>query len=714
MPLETQHLGASNSSSGTGDLDENILPKGAILQNRYEIIKVLGVGGMGAVYLAQDLHFSGIKRMCAVKEMISTTPDPQVRRLAVESFVREANLLAELNHPGIPKIIDFFTESIRSYLVMEFVEGEDLEETLENSEGMLKEDVVLDWAIQICDVLAFLHNKGIVFRDLKPANIMLRRGSDNKICLIDFGIAKAFEVGQKGTMIGTEGYSPPEQYRGVAEPRGDIYALGATLHHLLTKRDPRLEPPFTFHEEPVRLLNPAVSEEVSAVIMKALEYDPDKRYASAQEYKDALQAALRKDRSVLNKPAASNATQFLSEPAAPPPPPQQQAPNFPSQPQYPPQPHPGYPPQPHPGYPPQQYPPQQYPPQPPAGYPPQAYPYPQQPPGTSMLTGNFANEIEDSILPIWKFKCEDEIRGKSPTADDKNLFVGVYDNNVYAISLKDGKFQWKFASDGGIAGKPALYKDRLIFGSEDRIAYAISTTGRLIWTCPTEGRIRSSPVVEFDHAFFGSDDHRLYAVNAQTGRVIWRYEAMGPIRSSPTLGDELVYVGSEDAHLYAVDLSSGASRWKFRANRPITSSPTLYEDMVVVGSSDWNLYNIDAKSGYVNWRARTGNAIISSPTVIDGVVYVGSTDKHLYAIDMRTGRVNWKFNADSPIVSTPAVTDEAIYFGTTTGEVISLTRKDRKVRWRFKTGGPIPASPLIQDGIVYIGSTDHYVYALPA
>jgi serine/threonine protein kinase len=717
VAFETQHLGASDSNSGTGDLDENILPKGAILQNRYEIIKVLGMGGMGAVYLAQDLHFSGIKRMCAVKEMISTTPDPQVRRLAVESFVREANLLAELNHAGIPKIIDFFTESIRSYLVMEFVEGEDLEETLENSEGMLKESTVLDWAIQICDVLAFLHSKAIVFRDLKPANIMLRRGSDNKICLIDFGIAKAFEVGQKGTMIGTEGYSPPEQYRGVAEPRGDIYALGATLHHLLTKRDPRLEPPFTFHEEPVRLLNPVISEETSVVIMKALEYDPDKRYGSAQEYKDALQAALRKDRSVLNRPAAPpNATQFLTDPSPAAPSVHPQAtPNFPPQP-YPQQPaHPGYPPQPypqqpaHPGYPPQPYPQQ---PQP--GYPAQPYPYPQPPPGTSMLTGGLEADIEDSILPVWKFKCEDEIRGKAPTADDKNLFIGVYDNNIYAISLKDGKFQWKFASEGGISGKPALYKDRLIFGSEDRVAYAISTTGRLIWTCPTEGRIRSSPIVEFDHAFFGSDDHRLYAVNAQTGRVIWRYEAVGPIRSSPTLGDELVYVGSEDAHLYAIDLSSGAVRWKFRANRPITSSPTLYEDMILVGSSDWNLYSVDAKSGYVNWRTRTGNAIISSPTVVDGVVYVGSTDKHLYAVDARTGRVNWKFNADSPIVSTPAVTDEAIYFGTTTGEVISLTRKDRKVRWRFKTGGPIPASPLIQDGIVYIGSTDHYVYALPA
>ena len=723
MPVETRYLSSPEPPEGANDVEhdenENILPKGAILQTRYEIIKVLGIGGMGAVYLTKDLRFTGVTRMCAVKEMISTTPDPKIRQLTQESFAREANLLVKLKHVGIPQIYDFFTESVRSYLVMEYVEGGDLEDVLEETTGMLQEKTVLDWAIQVCDVLIYLHNQNppIVFRDLKPANIMLRRDS-KKICLIDFGIAKAFEVGQKGTMIGTEGYSPPEQYRGVAEPRGDIYALGATMHHLLTKRDPRLEPPFTFHEEPVRLLNPAVSEEGNAVIMKALEYEPDKRFSSVRELKEALQAALSGDSagsSAIKKMGTqllssrpSMGTRMLNPSSVPPPnnhPPAMQPPQYPPQQyppgQYPPQQYPVYPPGQYPVYPPGQYPPQPYP------------PYPSQPGVAGWGEAAKEQPDEDSILPVWKFKCEDEIRGKSPTADDKLLYVGVYDNNVYALDLKNGKFQWKYATEGGIAVKPALYKDRLIFGSEDRIAYAVTTSGRLMWTCPTEGRIRSSAVVEFDHAFFGSDDQRLYAVNAQTGRVIWRYEAMGPIRSSPALGDELVYVGSEDGHVYAVDLSSGASRWKFRANRGITSSPTLYGDVVVVGSTDWNIYSLDAKSGYTNWRVRTNNAVISSPTIFDNTIYIGSTDKNLYAVDLQTGRVIWKYNADSQIVSTPAVIDEAVYFGTSSGEVISINRKDKRLRWRFRTGGPITSSPLIHDGIVYIGSTDHYVYALP-
>ncbi len=708
MVLETQHLESPQDSDDDG-LGEHILPKGAVLQSRYEIIKVAGVGGMGAVYLAQDLRFSGVTRRCAIKEMISTTPDPHVRRLAVESFEREANLLAQLDHPGIPTISDFFTESIRSYLVMEFIEGDDLESVLDSTEGMLKEETILKWAVEICDVLVYLHsqNPPIVFRDMKPSNVMVRR-QNNKIALIDFGIAKAFEAGQKGTMIGTEGYSPPEQYKGVADPRGDVYALGATLHHLLTKRDPRLEPPFTFHEEPPRLLNPSLSQSTNDTIMKALEYDIDKRHQSAQAMKNDFEALLSGQKTGSTEAAAptqalpktsTDTVRFTEQQSSPPP--AQPHPQQPYPPQYPP-PYPGQ-------YPPQQYPYQPYPPP----YPQQPYPPGQGPMTPADLLEESDMELGDSILPIWKFKCEDEVRG-SPSADKENLYIGVYDHNIYALNLKSGEFQWKYPTEAGIAARPSLYKDLLIFGSEDRVVYAVTTRGRLAWTCPTDGRIRSSATVEFDHAFFGSDDHRLYAVNAQTGRVIWKFEAMGPIRSTPSLGDELVYAGSEDGHLYALDLSSGASKWKFRANRNVTSSPAYYKDIVVVGSQDWHVYGIDAKTGYSIWQIRTGQAVISSPVIVDETVYIGSADKQLYAIDLNTGRVQWKFDAGSPIVSTPAVTDSAIYFGTMAGEVISITRKDKKLRWRFKTESPVPSSPLIVDGIVYVGSIDHNVYALPA
>ena len=251
-PLETRRLPLEKA---------DILSQGSVLQGRYEIIRVLGIGGMGAVYQARDLRFSNVSRLCAVKEMFSTAVDPRMRQLALDNFSREANILAALNHPSIPKIFDFFSEGQRVYLVLEFVDGHNLEAIIESSPDFLEEGLVAEWAVQICDVLDYLHSQKpnpIIFRDLKPSNIMVT--PQNWVMLVDFGIAKVFQVGEKGTMIGTEGYSPPEQYRGVAELRGDLYALGATLHHLLTKRDPRVDPPVTCHERPPRRSHPALSE----------------------------------------------------------------------------------------------------------------------------------------------------------------------------------------------------------------------------------------------------------------------------------------------------------------------------------------------------------------------------------------------------------------------------------------------------------------------
>ena len=650
--MDTLHLqGPPESEGASSGFDEAILPKGAILQDRYEILKVLGLGGMGAVYQARDLRFTGVARLCALKEMTCTAPDPQVRRLAIQNFEREANILASLNHPAIPKIYDYYTEGIRSYLVLEYIEGEDLEALLGDTEQMLSQERVVDWAIQICDVLSYLHSQDtpIVFRDMKPSNIMLR--PPNHIVLIDFGIARVFEAGQKGTMIGTEGYSPPEQYRGIANPQGDIYALGATLHHLLTRRDPRLEPPFTFHEELPRLLNSAVSEELETAIMRALEYEPEKRYPSAAEMKDALVRCLREDRKKQRAPQAVSPRSTANQGVTP---------------------------------------------------------ETESRPVTAVQTTS-----DSGILPIWEFNCEDEIRS-SPVVADGVVYVGAYDNNLYALNAKTGEFQWKYPTEGGIAATPFIWQDRVLIGSEDRLLYAISAgTGRILWTCPTEGRIRSSARVEFEHAFFGSDDYRLYAVNAHSGRVVWKFESLGPIRSSPAVGDEIVYVGSEDNHLYAIDLQNGSQKWKFRANRGITSSPVLHDGLVIFGSSDWNVYALDERSGWIIWRTRTNQAVVSSPRVMDGIVYIGSADGYLYTLDATSGRQIWKFDSNSQIVSNPAVTENRVYFGTIGGDVISVDIKSGKERWRFTTQGKVTSSPFYFDGVLYIGSTDHKVYALP-
>lgn len=268
-----------------------MLTPGDIIAGRYRIMRWLGGGGMGAVYLAADLRLVG--RQVAVKQLI---PDPGASPAelaqAEQQFRAEATLLAALDHPNLPKVYDCFTEAGQSYLVLEFVDGETLEAILGRTAGGLPEASVLAWAAQLCDVLTYLHScqPPIIFRDLKPGNIMIDRHGAVK--LIDFGIARLFKPGKRTDTLrmGTMGYAPPEQYagQGQTDVRSDIYSLGATLHHLLTGRDPAQYPPFSFNTAPVRGLNPAVSSRVEAAVMKALAYNPADRFQSVAEMKRAL------------------------------------------------------------------------------------------------------------------------------------------------------------------------------------------------------------------------------------------------------------------------------------------------------------------------------------------------------------------------------------------------------------------------------------------
>ncbi len=255
-----------------------------IVGNRYKVIKLLGGGGMKLVYLAEDLRLAS--RRCALAEMVDTFTDPQAQQAALISFQREADMLAQLDHEHIPHIYDRFSEQNHHFLVMEYIEGVTLEEALKAAGGRLEQKQVIDIALQILDTLEYLHglNPPVIYRDLKPSNVMLT--PTGKVKLVDFGIARFFQPRGNATLIGTQGYAPPEQYRGQVECCSDLYALGATMHHLLSGRDPASEAPFSF--PPLAQLCPNVDPVLAALVDHALAYDARRRIQSASEFKARL------------------------------------------------------------------------------------------------------------------------------------------------------------------------------------------------------------------------------------------------------------------------------------------------------------------------------------------------------------------------------------------------------------------------------------------
>jgi outer membrane protein assembly factor BamB/tRNA A-37 threonylcarbamoyl transferase component Bud32 len=583
---------------------------------------------MGSVYRARDLHFPNVVKLVAVKEMINAAPDPLVRQMIVQNFEREANMLATLNHPAIPRIYDYFTQDDHSYLVLEFIHGKDLETVIADANGFLPEDQVISWAIQLCDVLSYLHAHKpdpIVFRDMKPSNVMINHNGD--VVLVDFGIAKTFQSGQKGTMIGTEGYSPPEQYRGEATPLADIYSLGAALHHAITRRDPRLEPPFSFAERPVRRINSNVSTEFEAVINTALQYTPSDRFPNADAMKDALMNVARK-------------TGALSK-----------------------------------------------------------------------IASALPVASSGGIKPLWSFKCEDEIRG-APILHQGLLFIGCYDNNLYALNAADGQFKWKYAAEGGIVTRPIVFDNNVIFGSEDKRLHVVGIrAGKVVWTYYTEGKIYSSPRIADAHIFFGSDDQDLHAVNVNSGRAIWKFSTDAPIHSSPLVANELIFFGNESGGFYALDFR-GELKWRFQSKRAVSSSPIHKGQAVYFSSVDGSLYSLDTNNGWAIWKFRLGKGSVSSPALADDYIFVGAADGFIYCVDARNAKEVWRFHTENQVSSSPVIYKDSIYCGSVDGSMYCLEYRTGRLRWKFESKAAIAGSPVVFDDIVYFGSTDHHVYAL--
>lgn len=249
---------------------------GTIIEGKYEILKEIGRGGMSTVYLAMDKR---LNKQWAVKE-IRKRGSGKNEEIIINSLLTEANLMKRLDNPALPRIVDIIDNGITIYVIMDYIEGESLDKIMKIS-GPQPEELVIGWAKQLCDALSYLHSQKppIIYRDMKPSNVMLK--PEGNIKIIDFGIAREYKEQNLSdtTVLGTKGYAPPEQYSGQTDPRSDIYALGMTMHHLLTGVDPRNGEAYI----PVRQWNPELSEGIEAIIDKCVQPAPENRYQNCAD-----------------------------------------------------------------------------------------------------------------------------------------------------------------------------------------------------------------------------------------------------------------------------------------------------------------------------------------------------------------------------------------------------------------------------------------------
>lgn len=257
---------------------------GSVIDGKYEVLKLIGQGGMSKVYLAMDKR---LNKQWAVKEIEKRTRDKN-NDVIIQSAIAEANMIKKLDHPSLPRIVDIIDNGNVIYVIMDYIEGEPLDKVL-NEFGAQAQDLVIDWAKQLCEVLYYLHscNPPIIYRDMKPANVMIK--PDGNIKLIDFGIAREYKEQNLADTVclGTKGYAAPEQFggKGQTDARTDIYCLGVTIYHLITGQNP-CEPPYELY--PIRHWNPMLSGGLERIIQKCTQLNPDDRYQSCAELLYAL------------------------------------------------------------------------------------------------------------------------------------------------------------------------------------------------------------------------------------------------------------------------------------------------------------------------------------------------------------------------------------------------------------------------------------------
>jgi len=323
---------------------------------------------------------------------------------------------------------------------------------------------------------------------------------------------------------------------------------------------------------------------------------------------------------------------------------------------------------------------------------------------------NNSNVAGDNVEPpiefLWSYKTSGNYLSPSVVLNDV-VYVGSDDNNVYAISTKNGKLLWKYATLDGIHSSPAVSNDVVYVGSDDNNVYAISTkNGELLWEYVTGDNVRSSPTIFNDVIYVGSDDNNVHAFSKKNGDLKWSYNLGNDIRPSTAASNGIVYAGSRDGNLYALDSENGTLKWKYRTMGSIESFPVVSDDVVYVSSLDGSIYALDTKTGTLKWEYKIGTDIILHIAAFNNVIYVTSVDSFVYAINAETGTLRWKYDGDQSFSSSPTISGNAVYVGSNNGDLCVLDIGTGELIYKYETETSSISSVIISNGIIFISSNN--------
>jgi serine/threonine protein kinase len=669
---------------------------GTIIDDRYEVIRKIAEGGMGAVYLARNRRLDVDAALKILHANLARNKKFLVR------FENEAKTVVRLRHSNIVQVFDIGPINDTFYIAMELIEGEDLVDYIHRRRRLPLEEA-FPIAVQVAQGLAYAHGRGILHRDIKPANIIIE--PSGRAVITDFGISRTAKTRGDttlGSIVGTPEYMSLEQLKGIEiDERSDIYSLGVVLYEMLTGVSPfRAEESVqtiarVLGEEaaPVETLVPGLPPWACEIVAKATAKDREDRFASARDFIAAVKEHMKDAAFVVPDIVPARRRVF------------RRGPTWMST---------------------------------------VTSVVERIPAEKRVLAGvlsslivaglivtgvlliksfsiSFRSHEAPPIAPlavsrvadrVWAFKTFGPVNG-SGTVSGGVAYVGSDDDTLYAVGTRKGEQLWAFKAEGGIATTPAVSGKTVYFGSDDHSLYALSTkNGDLQWRFATGGKVRSSPTVSGKLVIFGSNDNNLYAVDKTTGEEVWRFKTGGDVVSSPAVDDKVVYFGSLDNTFYALNAEDGTQLWRYKVCRDIKSSPAVTKKAVLFGCDDNFLYALDKKTGDRLWRFETDGDVVSCPAVYRDTVYVGSRDDRLYAVGLEEGTMTWRFDTRDDICSSPSLTERSVLIGSDDGNVYTVSMEDGTERWRFPTGGKVRSSPTVSGGVAYFGSDDGYFYAV--